>query len=585
LPSDCPLVNHILLSYQKHHSPAQQPISEDKTNEDILEVVKPLNGIENNKFQPLIRKVVKGEVIITPSELSPAFKVCRNLITSYKNSLMNYIAGGSRENSIKREKSSTSKKHNKHSSSNADPVEEYNNFGDVKNSCSVASNKQPEENRSFKERHHSAVAEHTKSMGVGDESHDSLLIEEDAPLRNVEEKINNHSSFHKRPLSHNNVVRSKSSRQKRRKKTPVNGNKQQNTLISNTANTNSKATQDAADIDEAKSKKLIDDSKLGNKKSVVNASVRPKSSRGNRSFDSSGNGKIMGKTDTNFKQKRNSMAGGNKSNNNFGKKKNSYSQAAQFNADKLLAKYRQTRGSGGVSGSFSTSNIEQPTNKLVASIREKNSRNIEKFGEKGILGSNSIVELPENNSQYLISSDNIKGENKPQNMSFDVNHKQRILKPKKKKDEAAKALLNFEDMKRKILKDYVKKNTKELHSNVAQPSHHRNGGGLISNYLSQLDEYDKNKDARANSKIYSSKEKELLYLTEGMNSKKKQSKKAAKDKFSSIYEAPQSNHWTNNQPLTQKSINTNVVSTSKERPNSNKRHTPSKKTQPKTSSK
>lgn len=37
LPSDCPLVNHILLSYQKHHAPAQQPISEDQPNEDDLE--------------------------------------------------------------------------------------------------------------------------------------------------------------------------------------------------------------------------------------------------------------------------------------------------------------------------------------------------------------------------------------------------------------------------------------------------------------------------------------------------------------------------------------------------------------------
>lgn len=37
LPSDCPLVNHIMLSYQKHHSPAQQPIQEDEENEDELE--------------------------------------------------------------------------------------------------------------------------------------------------------------------------------------------------------------------------------------------------------------------------------------------------------------------------------------------------------------------------------------------------------------------------------------------------------------------------------------------------------------------------------------------------------------------
>lgn len=63
------------MSYQKHHAPVQQPISEDKTNEDVLEVLKPLNGIESNKYQPLIRIVKKGEVILTPCDLSPAYKV------------------------------------------------------------------------------------------------------------------------------------------------------------------------------------------------------------------------------------------------------------------------------------------------------------------------------------------------------------------------------------------------------------------------------------------------------------------------------------------------------------------------------
>jgi hypothetical protein len=29
LPSECPLLNHVLLSYQKHHDPSQQPINED----------------------------------------------------------------------------------------------------------------------------------------------------------------------------------------------------------------------------------------------------------------------------------------------------------------------------------------------------------------------------------------------------------------------------------------------------------------------------------------------------------------------------------------------------------------------------
>ena len=111
----------------------------------------------------------------------------------------------------------------------------------------------------------------------------------------------------------------------RRKKTPINGNKPQNSLNSNTANTNSRVTQDVTDLDESKSRKLIDDSKFGSKKAVVNASNRPKSSRGNRSFDSSSNAKVIGKTDITLKNKRNSMATGTKHGSNF-VKKNSYGE-------------------------------------------------------------------------------------------------------------------------------------------------------------------------------------------------------------------------------------------------------------------
>ena len=35
-PSDCPLLNHILHSYTKHHAPSQQTIPEDGTQSDVL---------------------------------------------------------------------------------------------------------------------------------------------------------------------------------------------------------------------------------------------------------------------------------------------------------------------------------------------------------------------------------------------------------------------------------------------------------------------------------------------------------------------------------------------------------------------
>jgi len=50
LPSDCPLLNHILLSYQKHHAPSQTQIPENATLEEKLRVIKPLTGIDNSRY-------------------------------------------------------------------------------------------------------------------------------------------------------------------------------------------------------------------------------------------------------------------------------------------------------------------------------------------------------------------------------------------------------------------------------------------------------------------------------------------------------------------------------------------------------
>lgn len=47
LPGECPLLNHINMSFQKHFAPVKQVIKEDATEGENLTVVKPLNGIEN----------------------------------------------------------------------------------------------------------------------------------------------------------------------------------------------------------------------------------------------------------------------------------------------------------------------------------------------------------------------------------------------------------------------------------------------------------------------------------------------------------------------------------------------------------
>lgn len=71
LPSDCPLLNHILLSYQKHHAPSQSKIPENQTLEERLRVVKPLNGIDNCKFQPIIRVLSHVNANLPNSKMTP----------------------------------------------------------------------------------------------------------------------------------------------------------------------------------------------------------------------------------------------------------------------------------------------------------------------------------------------------------------------------------------------------------------------------------------------------------------------------------------------------------------------------------
>lgn len=62
LPSECPLLNHILLSYQKHHDQAQYTIPEDQEYSDALEVIRPLKGIQSSKYTPLIRSYADYDV-------------------------------------------------------------------------------------------------------------------------------------------------------------------------------------------------------------------------------------------------------------------------------------------------------------------------------------------------------------------------------------------------------------------------------------------------------------------------------------------------------------------------------------------
>ena len=80
LPGECPLLNHINMSFQKHFAPVKSVIKEDEEEDENLLVVKPLNGIENQRFHPIIKNMNDIEVAITPYQMTPLNAVTKPFI-------------------------------------------------------------------------------------------------------------------------------------------------------------------------------------------------------------------------------------------------------------------------------------------------------------------------------------------------------------------------------------------------------------------------------------------------------------------------------------------------------------------------
>jgi hypothetical protein len=74
------LLNHINLSYQKHFAPVKTVIKEDEEEEDNLLVVKPLHGIENQKYHPIIKNMDDIQVAITPYTMTPLNAITKPFI-------------------------------------------------------------------------------------------------------------------------------------------------------------------------------------------------------------------------------------------------------------------------------------------------------------------------------------------------------------------------------------------------------------------------------------------------------------------------------------------------------------------------
>ena len=84
LPGECPLLNHINLSYQKHFAPVKQVIKEDEEEDDNLVVVKPLAGIDNQKYHPIIKNMDEIDISITPYVMTPLNHITKPLINQLK---------------------------------------------------------------------------------------------------------------------------------------------------------------------------------------------------------------------------------------------------------------------------------------------------------------------------------------------------------------------------------------------------------------------------------------------------------------------------------------------------------------------
>jgi hypothetical protein len=93
LPSECPLLNHVLLSYQKHHDPSNQPIKEDEESSDLLSVLRPLKGIEQSKYQPIIRLLPDVKVNL-PLEKEEILCPLKDLLKEHEDELCQRVAAG-----------------------------------------------------------------------------------------------------------------------------------------------------------------------------------------------------------------------------------------------------------------------------------------------------------------------------------------------------------------------------------------------------------------------------------------------------------------------------------------------------------
>ena len=70
LPSESPLVSHILMSYEKHHSPSNMIIPENESQDRHIRIVRQSTGIESCRLQPMIRHHLDGDYRVSKIDLN-----------------------------------------------------------------------------------------------------------------------------------------------------------------------------------------------------------------------------------------------------------------------------------------------------------------------------------------------------------------------------------------------------------------------------------------------------------------------------------------------------------------------------------
>ena len=71
LPSESPLVSHIMMSYEKHHSPSAQSIPETEQTESHVKIIRQIKGVDSNKLQPMVRSHPDKDFFVPYSDIPP----------------------------------------------------------------------------------------------------------------------------------------------------------------------------------------------------------------------------------------------------------------------------------------------------------------------------------------------------------------------------------------------------------------------------------------------------------------------------------------------------------------------------------